>query len=73
MESSAKPLIELRGVTKVFYADEVETHALSGVHLEIRRGEYGSIEGPSGCGKSKLLPVLGLILWFLLGPRSGKA
>jgi len=48
-------------VTKVFYTDEVETHALSGVHLEINRGEYVSIEGPSGCGKSTLLAILGLL------------
>ena len=56
-----KPLIELRGVTKVFYTDEVETHAVSSVDLEIRRGEYVSIEGPSGCGKSTLLSILGLL------------
>jgi putative ABC transport system ATP-binding protein len=55
------PLIALRDVTKVFYADEVETHALSGVHLDIRRGEYVSISGPSGCGKSTLLAILGLL------------
>jgi len=61
MESSAIPLIELRDVTKVFYTDEVETHALAGVDLEIRRGEYVSIEGPSGCGKSTLLSILGLL------------
>ena len=61
MESAAQPVIELQGVTKVFYTDEVETHALSGVDLEIRRGEYVSIEGPSGCGKSTLLSILGLL------------
>jgi len=54
-------LIQLEGITKVFYTDEVETHALSGVHLEIRRGEYVSIAGPSGCGKSTLLSILGLL------------
>ena len=54
-------LIRLEGVTKVFYTDEVETHALSGIHLEIRRGEYLSIAGPSGCGKSTLLSILGLL------------
>jgi putative ABC transport system ATP-binding protein len=48
-------------VTKVFYTDEVETHALSGVHLEINQGEYVSIAGPSGCGKSTLLSILGLL------------
>src|SRR5437868_3764711 len=55
------PLIKLDGITKVFYTDEVETHALSGIHLQIRRGEYVSIAGPSGCGKSTLLSILGLL------------
>jgi putative ABC transport system ATP-binding protein len=54
-------LIKLEGVTKVFLTDEIETHALSGVHLEIRQGEYVSIAGPSGCGKSTLLSILGLL------------
>ena len=58
---TSETLIRLDGVTKVFYADEIETHALSGVHLEIRRGEFLSIEGPSGCGKSTLLAILGLL------------
>jgi len=53
--------IRLEGVTKVFYTDEVETHALSGVHLEIGQGEFVSIAGPSGCGKSTLLSILGLL------------
>jgi putative ABC transport system ATP-binding protein len=61
MDSAAQPLIQLEAVTKVFYTDEVETHALSGVHLEIQRGEYVSIAGPSGCGKSTLLSILGLL------------
>src|SRR5437899_8276712 len=61
MTRTSEPLIELKGVTKVFYTDEVETHALSGVHLDINRGEYISIEGPSGCGKSTLLSILGLL------------
>ena len=61
MESKAQPVIRLDGVTKVFYTDEVETHALSGVHVEIRSGEYVSIAGPSGCGKSTLLSILGLL------------
>ncbi|HSE96652.1 MAG TPA: ABC transporter ATP-binding protein [Blastocatellia bacterium] len=61
MGSSDQPLIRLDGVTKVFYTDEVETHALSGVHLEIKKGEYVSIAGPSGCGKSTLLSILGLL------------
>lgn len=54
-------LITLEGITKVFFTDEVETHALSGIHLEIRKGEYVSIAGPSGCGKSTLLSILGLL------------
>jgi len=55
------PLIRLSGVTKVFLTDEVETHALSGIHLDIREGEYCSIAGPSGCGKTTLLSILGLL------------
>jgi len=54
-------LIKLEGITKVFYTDEVETHALSGIHLELKKGEYISIAGPSGCGKSTLLSILGLL------------
>ena len=54
-------LIELDGVTKVFTTEDVETHALSGIHLTINRGEYVSIAGPSGCGKSTLLAILGLL------------
>src|SRR5437867_1192903 len=61
MNGSNQTLIRLDGVTKVFYTDEVETHALSGIHLEIRGGEYVSIAGPSGCGKSTLLSILGLL------------
>ena len=56
-----EPLIKLANVTKVFYTDEVETHALSGIHLDIRKGEYVSIAGPSGCGKSTLLSIIGLL------------
>jgi len=59
--SSTQPLIRLEGITKVFHADEVETHALSEVHLEIQPGEFLSIAGPSGCGKSTLLSILGLL------------
>src|SRR5881296_1660483 len=59
--SSSDPLIHLADVKKVFYTDEVETHALSGIHLDIRKGEYVSIAGPSGCGKSTLLSILGLL------------
>jgi putative ABC transport system ATP-binding protein len=58
---SASPLIQLEDLKKVFYTDEVETHALAGIHLEIARGEYISIAGPSGCGKSTLLSILGLL------------
>ncbi len=54
-------LINLDNVTKVFLSDEVETYALSGVHMEITRGEYVSIAGPSGCGKSTLLSIIGLL------------
>jgi putative ABC transport system ATP-binding protein len=61
MSKSDQPLIHLEGVTKVFYTDEVETHALSGIHLEINKGEYIAIAGPSGCGKSTLLSLLGLL------------
>src|ERR1700716_3077614 len=59
--SSSDPLIHLSNVTKVFYTDEVETHALSGIHLDIKKGEYLSIAGPSGYGKSTLLSILGLL------------
>src|ERR1044071_3077842 len=54
-------LIKLDAIKKVFYTDEVETHALSGIHMDIRKGEYVSIAGPSGCGKSTLLSILGLL------------
>jgi len=54
-------LIRLDGVTKVFVTDEVETHALSGIQLDLKKGEYLSIAGPSGCGKSTLLAILGLL------------
>jgi putative ABC transport system ATP-binding protein len=57
----SEALITLEGVSKVFVTDEVETHALSGVHLEMHKGEYVSINGPSGCGKSTLLAILGLL------------
>ena len=61
MENGADSIIRLEAVTKVFVTDEVETHALSGIQLEIRKGEYVSIAGPSGCGKSTLLAILGLL------------
>jgi putative ABC transport system ATP-binding protein len=57
----SEPLIALAGIKKVFYTDEVETHALSEIHLEIRRGEYLAIAGPSGCGKITLLSILALL------------
>jgi putative ABC transport system ATP-binding protein len=61
MDRSDQPLIILDGITKVFVTDEVETHALSGINLEIKKGQYISIAGPSGCGKSTLLSILGLL------------
>ena len=61
MGANGQPVIRLDGVTKVFFTDEVETHALSGVHLQIQHGEFISIAGPSGCGKSTLLSILGLL------------
>jgi putative ABC transport system ATP-binding protein len=68
MNGNSESLIRLEGVTKVFFTDEVETHALSGIHLDIAKGEYVSIAGPSGCGKSTLLSLLGL----LDSPTDGK-
>jgi putative ABC transport system ATP-binding protein len=59
--TSTTPLIRLQAIKKVFYTDEVETHALSDIHLEIRHGEYIAIAGPSGCGKTTLLSILGLL------------
>jgi putative ABC transport system ATP-binding protein len=56
-----EPLIRLENLSKVFYTDEVETHALASIHLDIDRGEYVAIAGPSGCGKSTLLSILGLL------------
>jgi len=61
MSEANNCLIRLEGVTKVFFTDEIETHALEGVHLEIRAGEFISVAGPSGCGKSTLLSILGLL------------
>jgi putative ABC transport system ATP-binding protein len=61
MSASDNTLLRLDGVTKVFVTDEVETHALAGIHMQINRGEYVSISGPSGCGKSTLLAILGLL------------
>ena len=68
METKGDSLIRLKGVKKVFYTDEVETHALDDVHLDIAEGEYIAIAGPSGCGKTTLLSLLGL----LDSPTSGE-
>ena len=61
MAGNGPPLIQLQSIRKIFYTDEVETHALADVHLEIREGEYVAINGPSGCGKTTLLSILGLL------------
>ena len=61
MTEAGQALIQIEDLTKVFYTDEVETHALSGVHLAIRKGEYVAMSGPSGCGKSTLLSIIGLL------------
>ena len=58
---AGQPLIQISDLTKVFYTDEIETHALSGIHLSINRGEYVAMSGPSGCGKSTLLSIIGLL------------
>ena len=67
MSLHGEPIIQLDGVKKVFYTDEVETHALEEAHLEIREGEYIAIAGPSGCGKTTLLSLMGL----LVSPTAG--
>jgi putative ABC transport system ATP-binding protein len=61
MTSSNGTLIKMQGVSKVFFTDELETHALDSIDLEIKKGEYLAIAGPSGCGKSTLLAILGLL------------
>src|ERR1700754_3148832 len=61
MDNGSEPLIRMENVSKVFTTDEAETHALSAVHFELRKGEYVSIAGPSGCGKSTLLSILRLL------------
>ncbi len=68
MEGNGEWLIRMNGITKIFLTEEVETHALSGVHLGVRPGDYVSIAGPSGCGKSTLLSIMGL----LDAPTSGE-
>ena len=69
MSNTGQSLIQLEGVTKVFYTDEVETHALAGIHLDIQRGEYISIAGPSGCGKSTFLRSLNRMNDLIPGTR----
>jgi putative ABC transport system ATP-binding protein len=61
MATNGEALIKLQGIKKIFYTDEVETHALADIHLEIKQGEYVAISGPSGCGKTTLLSLLGLL------------
>ncbi|HYV97703.1 MAG TPA: ABC transporter ATP-binding protein [Gemmatimonadaceae bacterium] len=61
MATNGESLIKLQGIKKIFYTDEVETHALADVHLDIKQGEYVAISGPSGCGKTTLLSLLGLL------------
>jgi len=61
MENDRESLLRLENVSKVFVTDEVETHALSSIHFDVKKGEYLSIAGPSGCGKSTLLAILGLL------------
>src|SRR5215469_18261753 len=61
MTEAGQPLIQITELTKVFYTDEIETHALSGVHLSVGKGEYVAMSGPSGCGKSTLLSIIGLL------------
>jgi putative ABC transport system ATP-binding protein len=57
----ARSLIRMTSIRKVFYTDEVETHALHDVHVDVKAGEYVAISGPSGCGKTTLLSILGLL------------
>jgi len=59
--TTTETIIQIEDLTKIFYTDEIETHALSGVHLNINRGEYVAMSGPSGCGKSTLLSIIGLL------------
>jgi putative ABC transport system ATP-binding protein len=59
--NSMVPVVQMQSISKVFLTDEVETHALSEIRLEVSQGEYVSIAGPSGCGKSTLLSIIGLL------------
>jgi putative ABC transport system ATP-binding protein len=61
MKQAARPLIQMESVTKVFYTDEVETHALTDVRLKILPGEFVCVAGPSGCGKATLMSIMGLL------------
>ena len=61
MTEAVDAMLKMEGLKKIFYTDEVETHALSDIHLTVKRGEYVAISGPSGCGKSTLLSILGLL------------
>ena len=61
MSDNGQTLIDLDGVTKAFFTEELETHALAGIHMTITKGEYVAIAGPSGCGKSTLLSIIGLL------------
>ena len=61
MSTNGASLIHLDSVSKVFVTDELETHALEDIQLDIQKGEYVAISGPSGCGKSTLLAILGLL------------
>ena len=61
MTEAGQPLIKIENLTKIFYTDEIESHALSGIHLSLNKGEYVAMSGPSGCGKSTLLSIIGLL------------
>ncbi len=61
MSAESQNLVTLSSIKKVFYTDDVETHALNEINLTVNKGEYLSITGPSGCGKSTLLSLLGLL------------
>src|SRR5204863_9576527 len=61
MTGPGETLIQLESIKKVFYTDELETHALADIHLEVSKGEFVSISGPSGCGKTTMLSILGLL------------